>query len=113
MSRTPQKPAGKAADKAAQKPARKKKEKITYIDDGSTVADMSGLGRRAGTGEGRQNPNLPPPGKRGKPAPTTRAGRIWRTYWDAVRMMVGPMLVVIGGISVVFFLIWVILGFFA
>lgn len=52
-------------------------------------------------------------GKRSKPAPTSRYGQAWQTYKDAVRAMVGPMLITIGGITVIFFLIWVILGFFA
>ncbi len=87
--------------------AKPKKEKITYIDDGSTVSDMSGLGRKP------VRSARPAEGGRSRPEPTTRAGNIWRTYWDAVRAMIGPMLVVIGGISVIFLLIWIILGFFA
>ncbi len=84
-----------------------KKEKITYIDDGSTIADMSGVGNRS------PRPNPHHRDRAGKPAPTSRAGRIWQTYLDAVRAMVGPMLVTIGGITVVFLLVWIILGFFA
>ncbi len=89
--------------KRQQKP-KKKKEKITYIDDGSTVADMSGLRPKA--------PRLLNSTHRGKPAPTTRRGQIWQTYKDAARSMVGPMLVFIGGMSVVFFIVWLIFGFF-
>ncbi len=90
------------------KPSKPKKQKITYIDDGSTVVDMSGT---------RGKPLLPRTGasgsRRSKPAPTTRRGQIWQTYKDAVRAMIGPMLIFIGGMSVVFFLVWLILGFFA
>ena len=93
--------------KGANQTPKKKKEKIVYVDDGSTVADMSGLARRP------SRPLPPMHGGRQRPAPTTRAGRAWQTYKDAVRAMIGPMLVTIGGISVVFFLMWVILGFFA
>lgn len=87
---------------------KKKKEKITYIDDGSTLADMSGL--RGNTPLRR--PLQPSYGKQ-KRQPTTRAGAIWQTYVAAVRSMIGPMLIFLGGMSVLFFLIWVILGFFA
>ena len=84
---------------------KKKKEKVVYIDDGSTVADMSGTRRRP------MAPMLP--GADGRREPRTRAGQILRTYMNAVRSMIGPMLIVLGGVSVIFFLIWVILGFFA
>ena len=90
------------------KQPKKKKEKITYIDDGSTLADMSGL--RGNTPLRR--PLQPSYGKQ-KRQPTTRAGAIWQTYVAAVRSMIGPMLIFLGGMSVLFFLIWVILGFFA
>ena len=91
-----------------EKQPKKKKEKIIYVDDGSTLADMSGL--RGNTPLRR--PLQPSYGKQ-KREPTTRAGAIWQTYIAAVRTMIGPMLVVLGGVSVIFFLIWVILGFFA
>ncbi len=90
--------------KRQKKPA-KRKERIRYIDDGSTVADMSGLNP--------SRPHLRPRADRGKPAPTTRRGQILQTYKDAVRSMIAPMLIFIGGMSVVFFLVWLILGFFA
>ena len=93
--------------KDSQRP-KKKKEKITYIDDGSTVADMSGV--RGNTPLRRP---VQPSYKKQKPQPTTRAGGIWQTYVSAVRSMIGPMLIFLGGMSVVFFLVWVILGFFA
>lgn len=89
------------------KSPKKKKEKIIYIDDGSTVADMSGV-----KGSPLRGPRQPAYGKQ-KRQPTTRAGSIWQTYKDAVRSMIGPMLTVLGGMFAVFFLIWVILGFFA
>ncbi|MBQ3508201.1 MAG: hypothetical protein IJA91_06595 [Clostridia bacterium] len=90
------------------KQPKKKKEKITYIDDGSTIADMSGVGRKPAN-----RPVQPVHGGRQKRQPTTRAGSAWQTYKDAVRSMIGPMLVTLGGITVVFALLWIILGFFA
>ena len=78
--------------------ARKKREKITYIDDGSTVADMS-------------NVNGPRLGKRppGAPGPTFKEA--WRTYWDAVKMMFGPMMVVICALGVIYMILYFVFLF--
>lgn len=67
-----------------------KKEKITYIDDGRTIADMSGIPSRIdwlskGT--------------------TSSFKDIWRTYWSAVGMMIKPMLVVIGFLLAAFLIV--------
>ena len=66
----------------------KKKEKITYIDDGRTLADMSGV-----------QGGLPK-------APASRPHRdwkaVWQTYWAAVKMMFLPMLVVLAGMALIF-----------
>lgn len=89
------------------KQPKKKKEKIVYVDDGSTVADMSGV-------KGRPVRRPPRPSyEKQKPQPTTRAGSIWQTYVTAVRAMIGPMLITLGAMSVLFLLVWIILGFFA
>ena len=74
----------------------KKKEKITYVDDGRTIADMSGV-----TG-GRSYLSRPSyvPGPSFKQA--------WKTYWNAVRMMFLPMLAVIGIISIAFLILFVL-----
>ena len=68
-----------------------KKEKITYIDDGRTIADMSGVskGFRLTRDPYRQSPKF-------KDA--------WHTYWHAVKMMLLPMLAVIGGLAVIYFI---------
>lgn len=58
-----------------------KKEKVIYIDDGRTIVDMSGL---------------PPRREWLKKGTTSSFKDIWRTYWSAVKMMIKPMLVVIG-----------------
>ena len=77
---------------------KKKKEKVTYIDDGRTIADMSGLssGPRLSS-----NPY--------RPAPKFR--EVWNTYWGAVKMMFGPMLAVITALGVIYmilyFLFWI------
>lgn len=70
--------------------AKKKKERITYVDDGRTIADMSNLTKRNNWA------------KRGT---TSSPKDIWRTYWSAVKMMVKPMLVTIGFICAVFLII--------
>jgi hypothetical protein len=72
----------------------KKKEKITYVDDGRTLADMSGL---SGTRLTR-NPY--------KPAP--RFKEAWKTYWNAVRMMFLPMLAAIGALVVLYGVMYLI-----
>jgi len=61
-----------------------KKEKIIYIDDGRTIADMS---------------NLPPRRQWLKKGTTSSFKDIWCTYFSAVKMMVKPMLVVLGFIA--------------
>ena len=69
---------------------RKKKEKIVYIDDGRTIADMSNV---PGT---RMN--------RGRSTGTAKDK--WDTYWNAVKRMFVPMLIVMGAICVLYMLIW-------
>lgn len=92
----------------AKKQPKQKKPKVRYVDDGSTLYDMSGVSRRP-VGQ-----MLPPMGRRPeKPQPRTRAGKIWRTYWEAVKTMFPVMLTFLGAIAVLFFIMWVILGFFA
>lgn len=66
---------------------KKKKEKITYIDDGRSFADMSGV-------KGGMNFS--------KKGTTASPKEIWATYCAAVKMMFKPMLVVIGFICVIF-----------
>lgn len=73
---------------------KKKKEKITYIDDGRTVADMSGVSG------GR---------KKRSAAPRASAREQFRTYLAAVKMMLVPMFVTIGIICVAFLVMWLLL----
>ena len=76
---------------------KKKKEKVIYIDDGRTIADMSGVsGSRLS-----QNPMRMRSGFKDQ----------WKTYWSAVRMMLKPMLVVIGIICVAYGLLYLFLKF--
>ena len=76
----------------------KKKEKIRYIDDGRTIADMSGTSR-ANPLLGNSSISSP----RGKRRASTR--EVWQTYWVAVKTMFFPMLVVMMIITVAFLLV--------
>ena len=75
---------------------KKKKEKIKYIDDGRTIADMSGISRR---------PLIYSAPKVKQPF---RGRAIWKTYWSAVRMMILPMFVTIGFIIILYLLLTVL-----
>lgn len=69
------------------KTEKKKKEKVTYVDDGRRLSDMSGV--RGGFDFARKGT-------------TSSAKDIGATYWAAVRMMFKPMLVVIGFLCAVY-----------
>ena len=77
---------------------KKKKEKVTYIDDGSTVADMSALDG------GRRSMNL---GEKGG------IKEQWKTYTKAVRTMFIPMLVTMGAICLIFLILYLLFEFAA
>ena len=61
----------------------KKKEKIIYYDDNSTIVDMSNVNKK-----GERRP-APPPKQR------STFTEKWKTYWSAVRMMIIPMCIVL------------------
>ena len=93
--------------KKEKKAKRPKKEKVVYIDDGSTVVDMSGFDsarRRAPQGQGRNNNAYKPLKSR------TRFKDCAKTYFDSVKMMLVPMIVVLlilGGLYLLLaFLLW-------
>ena len=67
-----------------------KKQKITYIDDGRQIADMSNL---------QQGLNWTKQG-------TSSSFRdVWRTYWQATRMMLLPTLAAVGLLVVVYLIV--------
>ena len=72
-----------------------KKEKITYVDDGRTIADMSGVPDHR-------------PAKRHPATPHPKFKDAWNTYWAAVRMMLLPTLIFGGGLVVIYIVIWLI-----
>jgi len=71
----------------------KKKEKITYVDDGRTLADMSAV-------PGARLPRR----ANGSTRPTFK--EVWTTYWGAVKMMFLPMLAFIGGLVVLYIILY-------
>ena len=71
----------------------KKKEKTTYVDDGRTIADMSGVHRGF---------RLP---ERSPYTPRPKAKEVWKTYFAAVKMMFIPMLVTVGAIIVIYMIL--------
>lgn len=73
-----------------EKMSKKKKEKITYIDDGRSFADMSGVSGMSDSF------------KFSKTGTTSSPKEIWNTYWSAVKFMFKPMLVVLGFLMVLF-----------
>ena len=75
--------------------SKKKKEKIVYVDDGRTIADMSNV---TGSRLSRRHPAAPRP----------KAKDVWDTYWNAVKMMFGPMLVVIVGLCIIYMIAWLV-----
>ena len=72
---------------------KQKKEKIRYIDDGRTIADMSGI-------RGVDKRYTGPKGGFREQA---------RTYWNTVKLMFIPMMVTIGIICLAFFIMWLML----
>ncbi|MBQ4640994.1 MAG: hypothetical protein IJB47_00045 [Oscillospiraceae bacterium] len=72
----------------------KKKEKITYIDDGRLLADMSGVSGLTLTGNALK--------------PATRFKDAWATYWNAVKMMFLPMFAVIGALVILYCVMYLI-----
>ena len=69
----------------------KDKNKTVYVDDGRTLADMSGVS--GGIRLGKSN---------------VRAKDAWHTYWSAVKMMFLPMLAVIGALVVLYGIMYLI-----
>jgi len=74
---------------AKNKEKKPKKEKIIYIDDGRSIADMSSVSGGNMFGKGT----------------SSSPKDIWKTYWAATRMMVKPTLVAVGFLLVVFLIV--------
>lgn len=75
----------------SEKKKKKKKEKVIYIDDGRTIADMSNVRGGISSNRGKSNVTF---------------SSAWKTYWSAVRMMLIPTLIVIGIISIAYLIMY-------
>ena len=76
---------------------RKKKEKVVYVDDGRSLADMSGVFS---------------PGLSGRPSQYRASFKEkWQTYWEAVRLMLKPMLLVVAALCVAYGVLYLLLSF--
>lgn len=79
-----------------------KREKVTYVDDGRTLSDMSNTSggfRRSG----KKDKDTPPPRQ-------LKTGQTpWQTYRQSVKMMFVPMLVVIGCICLLFLIMYLLM----
>ena len=84
----------------------KKKQKTVYIDDGRTIADMSGVSRPSlfGSFGDKQDKKAP------KSAPRVKGMTRFETYMNAVKMMFVPMLVTIGIIALAYLLMYLMLS---
>ena len=82
--------------------AKKDKKKITYIDDGSSIADMSGVGRGGATRKEQKK------GQKSKPERLARSSgkEIFRTYIESVKLMFLPMLVVLALLAFAFWMVY-------
>lgn len=80
-----------------------KKEKIVYVDDGSTVVDMSGT-----INTPKKPKTQPKDPVTGAPIGNTAKDKA-RTYFQAVRQNMLPMFIVILGICVIFGIMYLIL----
>ena len=73
---------------------RKKKEKVVYVDDGRSLADMSGV----------SSPGLS--GKSGQYRASFKEQ--WQTYLSAVKMTVKPMLLVIAALCIAYGIVYLL-----
>ena len=80
----------------------KKKEKITWVDDGRTIADMSGIG-----GRGHADPNT---FAHGNPSRyTAPIKEELQTFFDAMGFMLLPTLAIVGLLCVTYLIVYLIL----
>ncbi len=92
------------------KKEKKKREKTVWVDDGRTIADMSGVGRRPfGPSLSDANPDR----RQNETEKSYYSARPkWKdclsTYFAAVKMMFFPMLIVIAGICLIFLALYLL-----
>ena len=94
------------------KEKKNKKKKVVYIDDGSTIADMSGIDKVRPRAFGSR-----PDSDKNKDNSTSNNGIYTgnkfkdsvRTYFQTVKLMIIPMFITIGIICAAFFIAWLLL----
>lgn len=69
---------------------KKKREKVVYVDDGSTIADMSGV--RGGFSQPRRRESRP----------RASLKEQLRTYWAATKLMLLPTLIAAAGMLLIY-----------
>ncbi len=75
----------------------KKKEKVVYVDDGRSLADMSGVSS---------------PGLSSRPSHYRASFKEqWQTYFSAVKLMLKPMLFVIAALCAAYGVLYILLSF--
>ena len=79
------------------KDKKKKSKKNVYIDDGRTIVDMSAFGGSS------KNAN------RGVPVGSGFKDKM-RTYFESVKLMLLPMLLVLGLIAIAFLILYLLLS---
>ena len=85
--------------KNSKEKGKKKKEKVVYVDDGSTIADMSAIGGRSSEKKrADRNQQYRAPLK-----------DQFKTFTDAQRAMLLPMLVTLGIIALAFLIVYILL----
>lgn len=82
--------------------SKNKKEKKIYIDDGSSIADMSMLGKSSSSKRSLHETKYS-----NNHRPTFK--ECFKTYIETVKLMLIPMLITIGIISIAFLLVYLIL----
>lgn len=87
-----------------------KKQKPIYIDDGSTIYDMSGLdaAKRRGFSNNTANNRT---NTANSPRPRPKFKDCFRTYIDSVKLMLLPMLTVLGILAAVFIVLYILMYF--
>lgn len=90
--------------------SKKKKEKVIYYDDNSTISDMSNVNgmynRIIPTDTAKKFQNTQ--SKQKQPKIKSTAKEKWDTYISTVRLMFKPMLIVIGILCVLFLLFYLL-----
>lgn len=92
------------------KKEKKKREKVVWIDDGRTIADMSNLPQR---GFGKSLSDAAPKREMSETEKQFNRSRpVWKdhlaTYFAAVKMMFLPMLAVIGIICIIYLILYIL-----